>query len=394
MKITDIDFYNKKVLVRVDFNVPLDKNFQVTDNTRIKSSMKTISQILKNGGSCILVSHLGRPKGFEEKLSLKNVVSEVEKALGKKITFLNDCVGEKVKKACKKSQKGEVILLENLRFHTEEELGDIQFARSLSELGDIYVNDAFGTAHRNHASTGVLPYFFKGKKAMGFLLSGEVAAIDKVLTNGERPILAIIGGAKVSSKLEVLKNLINVVDDIIVGGGMAYTFIKSNGGEIGNSLCEEDFLDEAQKILLSAERKSVRIHLPNDVVAAEEFSNNSLRGITNIYSIPESMEGLDIGPSTINKFSGIIKNSKTILWNGPMGVFEMSNFQNGTKQLAISITEATACGAFSLVGGGDSISAIKIFGLEDQFSYISTGGGAMLESIEGKILPGVKAILN
>tara|TARA_B100000925_G_scaffold289297_1_gene271864 strand:- start:842 stop:2026 length:1185 start_codon:yes stop_codon:yes gene_type:complete len=394
MLITDIDFNNKKALVRVDFNVPLNKNLQVTDNTRIKSSMKTITQILKKGGTCILISHLGRPNGFEKKLSLKNIVGEVQRALGKKITFVKDCIGDQVKKACQKAKKGEVVLLENLRFYPGEEIGDIDFAKSLSELGEIYINDAFGTAHRNHASTGVLPSFFKDKKAMGFLLYEEVAAIDKVLKNGQSPILSIIGGAKVSSKLEILKNLINVVDDIIVGGGMAYTFIKSQGGEIGNSLCEEDFVDEAKKVLLLAKSKSVRIHLPKDVIASERFCNNSHTEKVNIFKIPKGMEGLDIGPLTIKKFSDIISRSKTILWNGPLGVFEMSNFQNGTKKIATSIAKETSRGAFSLVGGGDSISAIKVFGMVDQFSYISTGGGAMLESIEGKILPGVKAILN
>ena len=394
MLIEEIDFNNRKVLVRVDFNVPMNEHLKVTDNTRIKSSMRTILHILKNGGSCILISHMGRPKGYENKLSLKNIVPEVEKALNKKITFLNDCIGDKVRKACKEIKKGEVILLENLRFYAEEESGKIDFSESLSQLGDFYINDAFGTAHRNHASTGVVPTFFKGNKAMGFLLSSEVEAIRKVLKNGQSPILSIIGGSKVSSKIEILKNLINTVDDLIIGGGMAYTFIKARGGEIGNSLCEEAFLNEAENILSLAKNKKVKIHLPNDVVVSESFSNNSLTDVVKISNIPKHMEALDIGPQTIKKFDKIILNSKTILWNGPLGVFEMPNFRNGTKQVANSIAKATKRGAFSLVGGGDSISAIKLFRMNNKFSYISTGGGAMLESLEGKLLPGIDAILN
>ena len=394
MLITKLDLNNKKVLVRVDFNVPMDKNLTVTDNTRIKSSIKTILYVLKKGGACILISHMGRPDGYEKNLSLKNIVGELENLLNKKITFVNDCIGTKVKKACQESKKGDILLLENLRFYAEEESGEISFAKSLSTLADIYINDAFGTAHRNHASTGILPSFFKGKKAMGFLLSREVEAIGKVLKNSNPPVLSIIGGAKISSKIQVLTNLINVVDHLIIGGGMAYTFIKAKGGEIGNSLCEEDFLDHAEKILLLAKNRNVKVHLPDDVVVSEKFCNNSTTETVKIYDIPKNMEGLDIGPLTIKKFDRIIRNSKTILWNGPLGVFEMSNFQNGTKQIALSIAKATKSGAFSLVGGGDSISAIKLFGLEDKFSYISTGGGAMLESIEGKVLPGIEAILN
>ena len=394
MLISELDLNNKKVLVRVDFNVPMNRNLNVTDNTRIKSSLKTILYVVNNGGTCILISHMGRPKGYDKSLSLKNIVGEFEKLLNKKITFLNDCIGDKTKKACKESKKGEVILLENLRFYPEEEAGEKDFARELATLGDIYINDAFGTAHRKHASTGILPVFFKGKKAMGFLLSKEVGAIEKVLKNGQNPILSIIGGAKVSSKIEILKNLTNVVDDLIIGGGMAYTFIKAKGGEIGNSLCEDAFLDEAQKVLLLAKNKNVKVHLPRDVVVSEKFSNTSFTDTVNIYNIPKKMEGLDIGPQTVRKFNEIILNSKTILWNGPLGVFEMSNFQNGTKQIALSIANATKSGSFSLVGGGDSISAIKLFGMEAKYSYISTGGGAMLESIEGKILPGIEAVLN
>ena len=394
MLISELDLNNKKVLVRVDFNVPMNRNLNVTDNTRIKSSLKTILYVVNNGGTCIIISHMGRPKGYDKSLSLKNIVGEFEKLLNKKITFLNDCIGDKTKKACKESKKGEVILLENLRFYPEEEAGEKDFARELATLGDIYINDAFGTAHRKHASTGILPVFFKGKKAMGFLLSKEVGAIEKVLKNGQNPILSIIGGAKVSSKIEILKNLTNVVDDLIIGGGMAYTFIKAKGGEIGNSLCEDAFLDEAQKVLLLAKNKNVKVHLPRDVVVSEKFSNTSFTDTVNIYNIPKKMEGLDIGPQTVRKFNEIILNSKTILWNGPLGVFEMSNFQNGTKQIALSIANATKSGSFSLVGGGDSISAIKLFGMEAKYSYISTGGGAMLESIEGKILPGIEAVLN
>ena len=394
MLISELDLKDKKVLVRVDFNVPMNKNLEVTDNTRIKSSMNTIMHILRNGGTCILISHMGRPNGYEKNLSLKNIVGELEKLLNKKIIFLNDCIGDRIEKACREAKKGEVILLENLRFYPEEELGEVNFARALSAIGDVYINDAFGTAHRNHASTGILPTLFKRKKAMGFLLHREVEAIEKVLKNGRSPVLSIIGGAKVSSKIQILKNLINFVDDLIIGGGMAYTFIKSQGGEIGNSLVEEVFLDEAQKILLLAKDKNVKVHLPHDVVVSEKFSNSSTTETVNIYNIPKNMEGLDIGPLTIKKFNETILSSKTILWNGPLGVFEMSNFQNGTKQIAVSIANSTKRGAFSLVGGGDSISAIKLFGMDDKFSYISTGGGAMLESIEGKVLPGIEAILN
>ena len=394
MLISELDLKDKKVLVRVDFNVPMNKNLEVTDNTRIKSSMNTIMHILRNGGTCILISHMGRPNGYEKNLSLKNIVGELEKLLNKKIIFLNDCIGDRIEKACREAKKGEVILLENLRFYPEEELGELNFARALSAIGDVYINDAFGTAHRNHASTGILPTLFKRKKAMGFLLHREVEAIEKVLKNGRAPVLSIIGGAKVSSKIQILKNLINFVDDLIIGGGMAYTFIKSQGGEIGNSLVEEVFLDEAQKILLLAKDKNVKVHLPHDVVVSEKFSNSSTTETVNIYNIPKNMEGLDIGPLTIKKFNETILSSKTILWNGPLGVFEMSNFQNGTKQIAVSIANSTKRGAFSLVGGGDSISAIKLFGMDDKFSYISTGGGAMLESIEGKVLPGIEAILN
>ena len=394
MLISELDLKDKKVLVRVDFNVPMNKNLEVTDNTRIKSSMNTIMHILRNGGTCILISHMGRPNGYEKNLSLKNIVGELEKLLNKKIIFLNDCIGDRIEKACREAKKGEVILLENLRFYPEEELGEVNFARALSAIGDVYINDAFGTAHRNHASTGILPTLFKRKKAMGFLLHREVEAIEKVLKNGRAPVLSIIGGAKVSSKIQILKNLINFVDDLIIGGGMAYTFIKSQGGEIGNSLVEEVFLDEAQKILLLAKDKNVKVHLPHDVVVSEKLSNSSATETVNIYNIPKNMEGLDIGPLTITKFNETILNSKTIFWNGPLGVFEMSNFQNGTKQIAVSIANSTKRGAFSLVGGGDSISAIKLFGMDDKFSYISTGGGAMLESIEGKVLPGIEAILN
>ena len=394
MLISELDLKDKKVLVRVDFNVPMNKNLEVTDNTRIKSSMNTIMHILRNGGTCILISHMGRPNGYEKNLSLKNIVGELEKLLNKKIIFLNDCIGDRIEKACREAKKGEVILLENLRFYPEEELGELNFARALSAIGDVYINDAFGTAHRNHASTGILPTLFKRKKAMGFLLHREVEAIEKVLKNGRSPVLSIIGGAKVSSKIQILKNLINFVDDLIIGGGMAYTFIKSQGGEIGNSLVEEVFLDEAQKILLLAKDKNVKVHLPHDVVVSEKFSNSSTTETVNIYNIPKNMEGLDIGPLTIKKFNETILSSKTILWNGPLGVFEMSNFQNGTKKIAVSIANSTKRGAFSLVGGGDSISAIKLFGMDDKFSYISTGGGAMLESIEGKVLPGIEAILN
>lgn len=394
MLISELDLNNKKVLIRVDFNVPMDSNLKVRDNTRIKSSLKTILHVLNHGGICILISHMGRPNGYDKALSLKNIVGELEKLLNKKIIFLDDCVGRKIKEVCNKSKKGEVILLENLRFHPEEEAGGKDFARELSLLGDVYINDAFGSAHRNHASTGILPKLFEGRKAMGFLLSKEVDAIEKVLKKGQTPILSIIGGAKVSSKIKILKNLISVVDDLIIGGGMAYTFIKSNGGEIGNSLCEDAFLNEAQKVLQLAVNNNVKVHLPDDVVVSEKFSNTSLTETVNINNIPKTMEALDIGPLTIKKFNEIILRSKTILWNGPLGVFEMSNFQNGTKQVAMSITNATKAGAFSLVGGGDSISAIKLFGMNNKFSYVSTGGGAMLESIEGKVLPGIKAILN
>ena len=389
--IKDISFEQKKVLIRVDFNVPINDKDQVTDNSRIKSSIPTIKHVLGQGGSCILVSHLGRPKGVDPQFSLKKIIPELEHLLNLKVKFISDFFESKDKHKELDLKKGEVVLLENLRFNPEETAADETFAKRLSTLADIYINDAFGTTHREHASTTTVAKFFEIKCA-GLLLQREIDSLQKLLKNPKRPVTAIIGGAKVSSKLSVIVNMLNVVDNLIIGGGMAYTFIKNNGGSIGDSIFEKDCLNDCTKIIEQARNKGVNIYLPTDVIASNEFSDTSLKKEINIYEIPEGWQGLDIGTQTRKEFEKVIFSSKTILWNGPMGVFEMSSFEHGTKEVAIAVGKATTQGAFSLVGGGDSVAAIKKFKLEQSISCISTGGGAMLESLEGKVLPGIKAL--
>ena len=391
--IDNFNFENQKALIRVDFNVPLNEDFQVTDDTRIVSAKPTIIKILEDGGSCVLMSHLGRPKGVQDQFSLKNIVYKVEEVLGVKVKFASDCVGDVAEKAVKELNPGEVLILENLRFHSEEEKGDLSFSEKLSKLGDIYVNDAFGTAHRAHASTTIVAQFFPGKKCFGYLMAKEIDSIDKVLNNSKKPVLAILGGSKVSSKITIIENILGKVNHLIIGGGMSFTFIKAMGGNIGESICEDDKMELALDILKQAKENNVQVHLPIDVVAADAFSNDAKTQVVDITSIPDGWQGLDAGPKSLEKFHKVVMESKTILWNGPLGVFEMETFAKGTIALGNSISEATAFGAFSLVGGGDSVAAVKQFGFEDKVSYVSTGGGAMLESLEGKVLPGIAAIL-
>jgi phosphoglycerate kinase len=390
----DFNFENKRALIRVDFNVPLNDKFEVTDATRIISAKPTIIKILEDGGSCVLMSHLGRPKGVQEEFSLKHIVSKIEDVLGVEVKFSSDCVGKEAQEKADSLQPGEILLLENLRFHEEEKLGDVKFAEDLSKLGDIYVNDAFGTAHRAHASTTIIAKFFPDAKCFGYLLEKEIKSIKRVMEDGEKPVLAILGGAKVSSKITVIENILDKIDHLIIGGGMTFTFIKAQGGSIGDSICEDDKMDLALDIMKQAESKGVQIHLPVDVVAANAFSNDADTQIVDVKNIPEGWQGLDAGPQSLANFDKVVNESKTILWNGPLGVFEMENFAKGTIAIGNSIAEATKNGAFSLVGGGDSVAAVKQFGFEDKVSYVSTGGGAMLESLEGKTLPGIEAILN
>ena len=392
--IDDFNFENKKALVRVDFNVPLNAEFEVTDTTRIEAAKPTIIKILEDGGSAVLMSHLGRPKGQSNpNMSLRHICEKVSEVIGVQVKFVSDCIGEEAEKAVEEMQDGEVLLLENLRFHEEEEKGDLEFAQALSQLGDIYVNDAFGTAHRPHASTTIVAQYFTGNKCFGYLLAKEIKAIDKVMKTGEKPVTAILGGAKVSSKITIIENILDKVDHLIIGGGMTYTFIKAHGGSIGDSICEDDKTELALQILNQAETKGVQVHLPVDVVAADAFDNEAETKIVAVDNIPEGWQGLDAGPETLENFKEVINNSRTILWNGPIGVFEMESFSKGTISLGNFIDEATQHGAFSLVGGGDSVAAVKQFGFQDKVSYVSTGGGAMLESLEGKTLPGIAAIL-
>ncbi|WP_299272260.1 phosphoglycerate kinase [uncultured Psychroserpens sp.] len=391
--LNDFNFDHKKALIRVDFNVPLNENFEVTDATRIMSAKPTIIKVLEDGGSCILMSHLGRPKGVQDQFSLKHIVSKVEDVLGVSIKFVENCIGLEAEEAAANLKPGEILLLENLRFHEEEKQGDIAFAEALSKLGDIYVNDAFGTAHRAHASTTIIAQFFPETKCFGHLLAQEIESIDKVMKTGEKPVLAVLGGAKVSSKITIIENILDKVDHLIIGGGMTFTFIKAQGGTIGDSICEDDKMDLAMDILKQAKEKNVQIHLPVDVVAANAFSNDAETQITDVNAIPKGWQGLDSGPKSNALFHNIVMQCKTILWNGPLGVFEMESFANGTIALGEAIAEATKNGAFSLVGGGDSVAAVKQFGFENKVSYVSTGGGAMLESLEGKTLPGIAAIL-
>ncbi|WP_343705064.1 phosphoglycerate kinase [Flavobacterium sp.] len=392
--LNDFDFKNKKAIIRVDFNVPLDENFNVTDTTRIEAAKPTIDTILKQGGSVILMSHLGRPKGAEEKYSLKHILKTASEILGVQVKFAENCVGEPAQTAAKDLKPGEVLLLENLRFHAEEEAGDVAFAKELASLGDIYVNDAFGTAHRAHASTTIIAQFFPNDKCFGTLLAKEIDSLNKVLKNSEKPVTAVLGGSKVSSKITVIENILDKVDHMIIGGGMTFTFIKAQGGKIGESICEDDKLDLALEILRLAKEKGVQVHIPVDVIAADDFSNNANTQVVDVTAIPDGWQGLDAGPKSLENFKKVILESKTILWNGPLGVFEMETFSKGTIALGDYIAEATANGAFSLVGGGDSVAAVKQFGFEDKMSYVSTGGGAMLEMLEGRILPGIAAILD
>ncbi len=392
--IQDINFKNKKALVRVDFNVPLDENFNVADATRIQAAKPTIRKILKDGGAVVLMSHLGRPKGIEDQYSLKHIADKVSEILGVAIKFATDCVGDGTEKTVSELKMGEVLLLENLRFHPEEKNGDNDFAEKLSRLGDVYVNDAFGTAHRAHASTTIVAKYFPKNKCFGSLLAQEISSIKKVLEDSEKPVLAILGGAKVSSKITVIENILDKVDHLIIGGGMSFTFVKAQGGNIGNSICEDDKQELALDILRKAKAKGVQVHIPVDVIAADNFSNDANTQICDIDKIPDGWEGVDAGPKSRVIFDSIVNKSKTILWNGPLGVFEMENFAGGTIALGNSIAEATRNGTFSLVGGGDSVAAVKQFGFADKVSYVSTGGGAMLESLEGKTLPGIEAILN
>lgn len=392
--IDDFSFKNKKALVRVDFNVPLDADFNVTDDNRIEAAKPTIIKILEDGGSAILMSHLGRPDGKPNPdLSLGHIADTVSDIIGVQVKFASNCVGEVAEKAAEDLKAGEVLLLENLRFHPEEEKGDKDFAEQLSKLGDLYVNDAFGTAHRAHASTTVVAQFFPGKKCFGYLLANEIEAIEKVMRTGEKPVTAILGGSKVSSKITIIENILDKVDHLIIGGGMTYTFIKAQGGKVGDSICEDDKMALALDILKQAAEKGVQVHLPVDVLAADDFNNNARTQVVDVDKIPDGWQGLDAGPKTLENFKSVIVKSRTILWNGPVGVFEMENFAKGTIAVGNYIDEATQDGAFSLVGGGDSVAAVKQFGFEDKVSYVSTGGGAMLESLEGKILPGIAAIL-
>ena len=385
-------FNNERAIVRVDFNVPLNNEFQVTDNTRIQAAKPTIEYILSNGGSCILLSHLGRPEGRDPKLSLKHILKEVSNILGVPVQFCSQTVGSEAESKASAQKPGQVLLMENLRYTKEETTGDETFAEKLSRLGTVYVNDAFGTAHRAHASTTIIAKFFPKNKCFGILLAKEVKAIDKVMKHGESPVVAILGGAKVSSKITIIESLLEKVDHLIIGGGMVYTFIKALGGSVGNSICETNYCDYALELLEKANAKDLKVHLPVDVIAGDYFGNDANKKVFEADNILDGWEGLDAGPKSCKKFRELILNCKTILWNGPLGVFEFPNFAKGTISIGESIGEATKKGAFSLVGGGDSVAAVKQFGLAAKMSYISTGGGAMLESLEGKILPGIAAL--
>lgn len=393
--VESVNFNGKKALIRVDFNVPLNEKFEITDDSRITAALPTIKKILNDGGSAILMSHLGRPKeGPVEKYSLKHLVNHLSNLLRLNVKFAEDCIGSMAAESSNNLQKGEVLLLENLRFYKEEEKGDLQFAEKLSKLGDYYVNDAFGTAHRAHASTAVIARFFENAKCFGNLMAKEIENADKVMKNPARPFTAIIGGAKAGDKILILENLMNIADNIIIGGGMSYTFIKAQGGKIGNSLVENERLELTLEILAKADKKGVKICLPQDSVIADNFNNDANIKVSPSDEIPDGWMGLDLGPNAVETYKKIISQSKTVLWNGPMGVFEMSNFENGTKQVALTLAEATQKGTFTLIGGGDSSAAIHKFNLAEKVSYVSTGGGALLEHFEGKILPGIAAVNN
>lgn len=392
--IDNFNFKNKRVLIRVDYNVPLDENYKITNESRITASLPTIRKILQDGGSIILMSHLGRPKGgYEEKYSLKHLITSLSNHLERKVSFAPDCIGEEAYAISSDLKPGEVLLLENLRFYKEEEKGDVAFAEKLSKHGDFYVNDAFGTAHRAHASTTIVARFFPGAKCFGYLMVKEIESIEKVMKNSREPVTAVIGGAKVSDKVLIIENLMDKVNHLVIGGGMAYTFMRARGGTTGNSLVEEDRIELAAQLIKKAEEKGISLHLPEDSVVADAFSNDANTGISDSNKIADGWMGLDIGPKAIEKFSSVLLQSKTILWNGPMGVFEMEKFKKGTVAIADAIAHATEKGAFSLIGGGDSVAAVKQFGYAKKVSYISTGGGAMLEFLEGKELPGIKAVM-
>ena len=392
--ISDISLKGKKVLIRVDFNVPLDKHFNITDDSRIKAALPTIKKVIADGGKAIIMSHLGRPEnGFEEEFSLKHTTKHLSNLLETEVSFSVDCIGGKTLTDISKMENGDVLVLENLRFYSQEKAGDNEFAKQLAKLGDVYVNDAFGTAHRAHASTSIIANYFPNNKYFGLLLSNEINSLETALKNPKRPFTAIIGGAKITGKIDVITSLFDKVDNLIIGGGMAYTFAKAMGGNIGNSLVEDDKVALAKSLITAAKAKGVQLLLPSDSVNAKEFNNNATIQYSEITNIPDGFMGLDIGSDSITHFSKVILNSKTIIWNGPMGVFEMDNFSNGTKQIGVAICKATQNGAFSLVGGGDSVAAVKQFGFAEKVSYVSTGGGAMLESLEGKTLPGINAIL-
>jgi len=393
MSFSNHNFKNKKVLVRVDFNVPLDAEFNITDDTRMRAALPTLNKIIADGGSVIVMSHLGRPKlGFEEKFSMKHLVSHLSELLNKEVKFCEESIGEKAKNMSAELKTGEVMVLENLRFYKHETAGNLYFAEELSQLGDFYVNDAFGTAHRAHASTTMIANYFTGNKSFGNLLENEINSLEKVLSEPKKPFTAIIGGAKVSGKINVIENLMDKVTDIIIGGGMSYTFIKAQGGKIGSSLVENNQISTALEIIEKAKKLGVNLHIPVDSIIADSFSNEANQSECNIFEIPDGWMGLDIGTKTIEQFKTVVTNSATILWNGPMGVFEMESFEKGTKAIAYSVVEATEKGSFSLIGGGDSVAAINKYELGDSVSYVSTGGGAMLEYLEGKELPGVVAI--
>ncbi|MEI7498973.1 MAG: phosphoglycerate kinase [Bacteroidota bacterium] len=391
--IDNYNFKNKKALIRVDFNVPIDSQYQITDATRIDATIPTINKILNDGGSVILMSHLGRPKGGpEEKFSLKHILPYLSQKLGLPVKFADDCIGESARELSASLKPGDVLLLENLRFYKQEEKGDEEFARKLAVLGDVYVNDAFGTAHRAHASTAIIADFFPNTKMFGYVMANEIVAIDKCLKDGKRPFTAILGGAKVSTKIEIINHLMDKVDNLIIGGGMMFTFIKALGGEIGASMVEDEYLELAKNIVEKAKSMGVNLYIPPDAILADAFSNDANKKTSSAYDIQVPWMGLDIGPSACAKFKYVIEQSGTILWNGPMGVFEMNNYEEGTKFVAMELVKATENGAFTLVGGGDSVAAINKYNLADKVSYVSTGGGAMLEYIEGKELPGIKAI--
>lgn len=391
--IGNLNFKDKKVLIRVDFNVPLDDNFNVTDTNRIEAAKATIDKVVNDGGVAILMSHLGRPKGeVNDKYSLKHIVAKTAEVLGREVTFVDDCIGDNVKAVIDNSKSGDVILLENLRFYAQEEKGDEEFSKALASLADFYINDAFGTAHRAHASTTIVAKYFGENKCFGYLLAKEIESLDKVLNSTDKPVTAVLGGSKVSSKITIIENILDKIDHMIIGGGMTFTFIKALGGKIGNSICEDDKIELALEILEKAKEKNVQIHLPIDIVAADAFAADANIQIVPANEIPDGWQGLDVGPKTLESLKPVVAESKIILWNGPLGVFEMEKFANGTIELGNFIAEATKNGTFSLVGGGDSVAAVKQFGLAPKMSYVSTGGGAMLEMLEGKALPGIKAI--